>query len=135
MCGLFAQDNVPVFIAGKFVEQILFGEFLAISFFRPEIFGDGEGRHDRAVVDGVKFHLVGYFERVAEGFRNIRKDGIHLSRRLHPFLFGVAHALRVVQVFTRTEADQAVVRFRIFRVDKVDVVGRDHLDIVFTRQF
>ena len=105
MCGLFTQDNVSVFIAGEFVEQVLFGEFLAISFFRPEIFRDGEGRHDRTVVDGVEFHLVGYFQCVAEGFRNIRKDGIHLCCRLHPFLFGVAHTVRVIQIFTRTKAD------------------------------
>ena len=135
MCGLFTQDNIPVFITGEFVEQVLFGEFPAISFFRSEIFRDGESRHDRTVVDGVEFHLVGYLQRVAEGFRNIRKEGIHLSRRLHPFLFGITHTVRVVQVFTRTEADQAVMCFRVFCVDKVNVIGRDYLDIVFTRQF
>ena len=87
------------------------------------------------MVDGVEFHLVGYLKRVAEGFGNIGKDGVHLCRRLHPFLFGVAHTVRVIQIFTRTEADQAIVRFRIFRVDKVDVVGCDNLNVVFASQF
>ena len=112
----------------------MFAELLAVAFLRPEIFGNGEGRHDRTVVDGIEFDFIGYFERVAQRFGHIRKDRVHLRRRFHPFLLGVTHAVRIIQVFARTEADQPVVRFGIFCIDEMDVVGCDYLYVVFFRQ-
>ena len=113
----------------------MFSQFGPVGFFCSELFRYGESRHDRAAVDRIEINFIGYFKCIAECFGNIGKDGIHLCSRLHPFLFGIAHTGWIIEVFACTEADQAVVRFGIFLIDKMDVVGGDQLHIVFTCQF
>ena len=131
----FAQDDFAVLVACKLFEQILFGQLGAVGFFGSEFFRYGKCRHDRTAVDGVEVYFVGYLKRIAEYFGNIGKDGVHLGGRFHPFLFGIAHTGRVVEVFAGTEADQAVVCLGIFLVDEMHIVGGDQLDIVFVSQF
>jgi len=68
-------------------------------------------------------HLVGYLQRVGQGFRVFGKDLVHLSLRLEPFLFGVSHAAWVVQIPACVQANQTVMGFGVFFIHKMHVVG------------
>ncbi len=116
-------------ILGELIVKVFFRIFSPISLFRPEIFGNSESRHDRRMVDRVIFYFVEDFQRIAQGFRHIGKELIHLLPCFHPFLFGVKHTARIIQVLTGTQTNQAVMCFGIFFIHEVDVVRTNQLDV------
>ena len=95
-----------------------------------ELFGDGEVWHQRVVLDAVDLYLVADLLCGGEDFGYVGEEFVHLERRLHPLLLAVAHALGVVEVLTRAEADEAVVRLGVFLIEEVNIVGGDHLHAV-----
>ena len=132
--GFLVEHYVAVFVLCKLVEKVFLGQALAIFGFRTKLFGDGKGRHDGRMVDGIVFHLVQHLQCVGQCFGNVGKQLVHFGFCLHPFLFGIKHALGVVQVFAGAEANQTVVCLGVLFVYKVDVVGTYYLDIVFLGQ-
>ena len=82
----------------------------------------------------VKFHLVGDFHRGIQCLRKIREHLFHLFLCLEPLLPGVSHPGGIIQVFPGIEADQVIVRFGIFHIDKMNIVGCDAFDAVFFPQ-
>ena len=77
----------------------------------------------------IHFHFIRNFLRSGQCFRNIGKNRLHLFGRLQPFLFGVVHSVGVIELFARTQTNQAVVRLAVLLVHEVDVVGGDHLSV------
>ena len=131
---IVTHHHFAVFVSGKLLEQLFVGIFPAIFFFGAEIFGDFEARHDRSVVNAVKLHLIADGTCILQSLGHIREHRIHLLARLEPFLLGIEHTLGVVQIAVRTQTDQAVVRFGIFLIHKVAVVGAHQLHPIFMRQ-
>ena len=87
------------------------------------------------MVDAIELHLVAYIYRVRQSFGYIGKKFIHLRLGLHPLLLGVKHTLGVIQVLTRTQTYQAVVRFGILFIHKMHIVGTHQLHIVLLGVF
>ena len=94
-----------------------------ILFLCSKVLRNGKSRHNRSMVDTVKLHLVTNIYRIRQRFGHIGKDFIHFRTRLHPFLLGVKHTVGVIQIFSRTQANQTVVCFGILLVYKVNVIG------------
>ena len=86
------------------------------------------------MIDGIIFNLIDNLQRIAEGFGDVCEDLIHLGGRLHPFLFGIAHTCRIVEIFAGAQADQTFVSFGILPIYKVHIVGCDQFDAMFMRQ-
>ena len=128
--GFLVQDDISVFVLRKLVEQIFFRIFPPVFLFRSEIFGNGKSRHNRGMVYRVIFHLVQNLQCIGKRFGNIGKKLVHLRLGLHPFLLGVKHTARVVQILARTQTDKAVVRLGILLVHKMNVIGADYFYIV-----
>ena len=105
----------------------MLGIFLSIAFFRAEVLGNGEVRHNGRMVDAVKFHLVADVHRIRQGFGYIGEDFVHLRLGLHPFLFGIEHTGRVVQILSSTQTNQSVMRLGILFVHEMHVVGTHQL--------
>ena len=120
-------------VARELVEQVLFGEFLPIAIFCSKLFRDRKHRHNRVGINAVGLDFIDNLLRVFQGFGMVGEDTSHLFGCLQPFLLGVVHSRRVVDVLACAEADETVVRLAVFLLHKVDVVGRDDLDIVFLR--
>ena len=74
------------------------------------------------MVDGVIFYLVKNLQRIAQRFGNVGKEFVHLFACFHPFLFGIKHTARIIQILTGTQTDQTVVRFRILFIYKVNII-------------
>ena len=87
------------------------------------------------MVDGVELHLITDINRGLHrlGIR-LPKNSRHLGRALHPLLLRVAHAFRVIEVLTRREANQAVMRLGMLLIDKVHVIRTDGAHMVLGRQ-
>ena len=85
------------------------------------------------MLDVVCLHLVENLESVAESLGNILKDIVHLLASLKPFLLGVEHTGRVVEVLACGETEKVVVGFSILLIYEVGVVGAYHLDAIFLR--
>ena len=83
------------------------------------------------MVDGVVFYLIKNFQSIAQCFGHVGKEFVHLFACLHPFLFGIKHTSRIIQILTGTQTDQTVVRFRILFVYKVNVIRTNQFDIEF----
>ena len=121
---LFSRhDDVAVLVSGEFVEEVFFGESLAIFLLRSEVLRNGEVRHDGCVVDAVGRDLVKHLTRGGKRFGQVGEDGVHFRLRLHPLLLGVEHSVWVVQVAAGAETDETVVRLGVFFIDEVNVVG------------
>ncbi len=58
------QGVLPVLVAGKFLIKIFLRNPLAQLFLRTEALGDGEERHDGAVVNAVDLHLVEHLKGI-----------------------------------------------------------------------
>ena len=125
--GIFIQNNISVLILRKLIKQVFLRISLPILFFRSKILGNSESRHDRRVVNRIIFHFVQNLQRIGKRFGNIRKEFVHLSLGFHPFLLGIEHTARIVQILARTQTDKAVVRLGILFVHKMDVIGTNHL--------
>ena len=132
---LAAEHHVAVFVAGKLLKQVLVGIFLPIAFFGSKFFRNGKVRHNRCMVDAVKLHLVANVASVGQCLRHVCKHFIHFRPRLEPFLFGIKHTFRVVQITVGAQADQTVVCFGILLFHKMAVVRTDQLHVIFTGQF
>ena len=87
-----------------------------------------------SAVDVVVFHLLQHFQRVGDGFRVIREEGEHLFFALEILLLGIVQAVRLVQELAGIQADKPVVGGTVFLIDKVDVVGGNHLHAVLFGQ-
>ena len=127
----FTHHHFSVLITGKLIKQVFLREALAVLLFRSKILRDSKSRHDRRMVYRVELHLVTDIYRIRQSLRHIRKDFVHFLPRLHPLLLGIQHTLGVVQVFSGTQANQAVVRLGILFVHKVHIVGTNQLYIIF----
>ena len=91
-----------------------------------EVLGYGEGGHDRAVVERISLDFVKNLKGVGERFGNVGEKFVHFLLGLHPFLFGVAHAVLVGEIGVSAHAYQAVVRLGVGFVYEVNVVcGND----------
>ena len=131
LSSILAHHHIAVFILRKFIEQILFRVLFPILFLCSKVLRNGKSRHNRSMVDTVKLHLVTNIYRIRQRFGYIGKDFIHFRTRLHPFLLGVKHTVGVIQIFSRTQANQTVVCFGILLVYKVNVIGAHQLHIIF----
>ena len=109
-------------------------KLLAISFFRTELMGDRELRHDRIRIDIIHLHLIHYLLRVGQHLWNVRKDGRHLFRRFQPLLLGIVHAPDIRNVFVGRETNQKVVRFRMLFFYEMRIVGANYLHSMFLSQ-
>ena len=124
LLGFLVRHNLVAVLVGCKLAEQLFGRYaLACLFLRTKLFGYGEERHDRRMVDGIELHLVQYLKSVAQSLGHIREDSVHLLARLEPLLLRVEHAVRVVEVLSGGKTQQVVVRLGIVLVDKVAVVG------------
>ena len=119
---IFTQDYIAVFVLRKLVEQIFFRILLSIPLFGSKIFGNFEVRHNGGMVDAIEFNLVANIRCIGQSFRHISKQFVHLGFGLEPLLLGIKHTVRVVQVSTGTQTNQAVVSFSILFVDEVHIV-------------
>jgi len=124
-----------MFILSKLVEQVFFCKLRPIPLLCSEIFGNGESRHDRCMVDRVVFYLIKNLQCIAQCFGHVGKEFVHLFACLHPFLFGVKHTGRIIQILTGTQTDQTVVRFRILFIYKVNIIRTNQFDIEFLSIF
>ena len=129
------QDNIPVFIPRELVKQILLCQFLPITFFRSKVFGNIKSWHNRSAVNTIEFNLICYFQRITQSIRDIAENLIHLGSCLHPLLFRITHTIRIIQILSRTQADQAIVRICILFVDEMHIIGSNNLDTMFMGQF
>ena len=118
-----------MFILSKFVKQVFFRKLRPIPFFRSKIFGNSKSRHDRCMIDGVIFYLVKNLQCIAQRFGHVSKEFVHLFACLHPFLLGIKHTSRIIQVLTSTQTDQTVVRFRILFIYKVNIIRTNQFNI------
>ena len=66
---ILLHDHIAVFVAGKFIEQLLVGKSLSVRFHCPKAFRYGKFRHDGIGVYAVGFHLVHDFLCVFERLR------------------------------------------------------------------
>ena len=87
------------------------------------------------MVDVIDLDLIDNLLGVRQCFRDVCKDLRHFIGSLEPLLLGVVHAVDIVHVVVRAQADESVVCFGILFVDEVAVVGSDDLHIIFTREF
>ena len=83
------------------------------------------------MIDRVIFYLVKNLQCIAQCFRHVSEEFIHLFACFHPFLFGIKHTGRIIQILTGTQTDQTVVRFRILFIYKVNVIRTNQFDIEF----
>ena len=112
-----------MFVACEFVEELLFGELLAVGLFCAKLFGYGELGHYRVGVDVIHFHFVGYQLCIADGLWQVGEDVSHLFGCLEPLLFGVVHSVLVVQVLIGAQADESVMCFSMLFFHEVCIVG------------
>ena len=129
------QDYIPVFIPRELVKQILLCQLLPITFFRSKVFGNIKSWHNRSAINTIEFNLICYFQRITQSIRNIAENLIHLGSCLHPFLFRITHTIRIIQILSRTQADQAIVCISILFVDEMNIIGSNNLDTMFMGQF
>ena len=132
---LLGHHHAAVLVARELVVEILLREALAVARLGSELRGNLELRHDRRVVDRVVLDPVADLDRRGHrlGIR-LPEDRGHLGGGLEPLLLRIEHALRVVEILSRREADQAVVRLGVVLVDEVHVVRADRADMVFRGQ-
>ena len=81
------------------------------------------------MIDAVDFYLIQYFEGIGKGFGNIREHIIHLLAGLEPFLLGIAHTVRVVEILAGSDTEQMVVSLGSLLILEVAVVGTYQLDV------
>ena len=87
LLGILVRHNlVAILVGSKLAEQLLWRYALTGFFLGAKLLRNGEERHDRGMVDGIKFHLVQYLKSVAQGFGHIREDSAHLLTCLKPLL-------------------------------------------------
>ena len=79
----------------------------------------------------VCLHLAQYFQSIAQRLWHISKNLIHLLLRLEPFLLGIQHTTWVVQLLTRTQANQSVVCLGILLIHKMHIVRAHQFHVVF----
>ena len=122
-------------ILSELIIKVFLRKLLPVFFFRSEILGNGKSRHDRGMVDRVIFYFIEKFQCIAQRFRHIGKELVHLFSCLHPFLLGIEHTGRIIQILTGTQTDQTVVRFRILFIYKVNIIRTNQFDIEFLSIF
>ena len=72
---------------------------------------------------------LGNFPGVFQSLLRVRKEGLHLLRRLHIILAAlVAHPVLILKFFSSLEAEQNIVGRRILGVGVMDVVGGHEID-------
>ena len=118
------------FCAGSVLERVVLRILLA-----AELGGDGELRHDGLRVELVRLHLLRDLQRVCEELGVFGEERGHLVRRLEPLLSRVDEAVFLGELLLRGEAEQHVVRIVVGRVEEVDVVRGDDLDVELLPQF
>ena len=133
--GFLAEHNFAFFVACKFVEEVLLGEFPAIFVFGAKCFGYRKFWHNRIGIDAVRFHFIDYLLRVCECFGQVAEYGGHLVGCFQPFLFGVVHAACFVHKRSCRYTDEVVVRIGVFFFDKVCIVGANNFCVGFSCQF
>ena len=100
-----------------------------------ETLRDVEFRHNRTMVDVIDLDLIDNLLRVGKCFGDVAEDFSHFIGCFQPFLLGIVHSVDIVDVMVRTQTDESVVRFGIFLVDEVGVIGSNDFDVVFAREF
>ncbi len=79
------------------------------------------------IEDKLDIAALGNLERGITGFGMIGKKSTHLLGGLKVDLGRVALAVLIDDEAANSDADEDIVRLVVFLIEKVDVVGRDHL--------
>ena len=108
---------------------------MPVFFFRTEFGGNRKNGHQRIGVQFVFLDFIGDLLGVFDGFGQIREKVDHFLGGFKPFLTGIPHPGRIVDVFPGVQADQQIMGFGIFFIEKMYVVGSDKFDIQFSGYF
>ena len=85
--ALFGGQGVLAFlIAGKLMEKLFLSKLVAPFILGAEALGNGEERHDGAMVYAVYLHLVQYLGGIGQRLGYIGKHLVHLAPCLKPLL-------------------------------------------------
>ena len=127
----FVFQLLPVVV--RHVAVHFFGQALAAQIFKVfgrvgELGRNIKFRQNKPVLGKFQIALFGNFQRVGAGFGRVGKKGAHFFGRFEIQLVGHLHPFRVVKRFTRSNAHVHVVRFPIFLLFVVAVVGGHHGD-------
>ena len=96
---LFWKLVLSVFIGGKLLIQHILRESLTPLLLGAKLRWNGEEWHDRIRLKVVGLYLIEYLQCIFQCLWDVGEDVIHLLLRLKPLLFGVEHAVRVIEVF------------------------------------
>ena len=96
---LFGHHHIAFLIAGEFIKQIFRRIFFAVFLFCSQFRWNGKNGHQRVRIQLIFFHFVRYLLSIGNCFRQIREEVYHFLCCLEPFLTGIAHSLRVINVF------------------------------------
>ncbi len=133
-CWLSSVSTTFFLVAGEFVEEVFLGKFLPVFFFRTE-FGGIENGHQRI---GVQFVFLDFIGDLLSSFRwLLGRSGKRsiISWWFKPSSTGIPHPGRIVDVFPGVQANQQIMGFGIFFIEKMHVVGGDKFDIQFPGYF
>src|SRR5262245_35595015 len=93
-----------------------------------EMFRRREGRVVQTSEFDLEAALLRDLERVPYRFRNLAKERLHFGSRAQVKLFRlVSNSSGIAQQTLRADANQTVMRLRMFPVDIVNVIGGDSL--------
>ena len=87
------------------------------------------------MVDVIDLDLIDNLLRVGECLGDVAEDFSHFIGCFQPFLLCIVHSVDIVDEMVCTQTDESVVRFGIFLVDEMGVVGGNYFDVVFAREF
>ena len=126
---------LAILIGGELIIKLLLCKLLAPLLFGSKILRYGEERHDGVIVETIDLHLIQYLKGIRQRLWHITEDVVHLLTRLKPFLLGVEHTCRIVQIFGSSQTEQMVVGLGILLVHKMGIVGTHQFDAIFLGQF
>ena len=118
----------------KLISQRRLVPSLCIRGFCSKAFRNRKLRHNRRRIQLVDFHLFSNFHRIVNLFTMIRQCFAHLFVTFEPFLLRVPQTLFVRQFLPGADTEQDVMRRTILSIQKVNVIGRNHLNTEFSTQ-
>ena len=128
------QWVLTILIGSELFIELLFCIFLMPLLLGTEAFGNWEERHDRSVVNTIYLNLIQDLQGVGQGLGHIGEDSVHLCPCLEPLLLRIDHTRRIVEILTRSQAEQMVMSLCRFLILKMTVVGADQFDAILLRE-